>query len=187
MSIMSLLRNGASAWMTSKCHSFSHSPIYILLLRRVRAWRWRARTRWGESDLFSKITRFTQVEFMFDVLTILGSAAITHPLLTPLLSTGQLGQHQHHPAVLPWSPPAVRGGVAPGGRAGGPAGVQSSRCVGIDDTRGRLNAEHCHLRHLKTLFLVVVSWWHVRFLGVHGFAVEEHKNNQRLAFTSSPF
>lgn len=54
------------------------------------------------------------------------------PLLMPFCSTGQLGQHQHHLAVLPWSPPAVNRGITPGGWAGGPARVQGGRCVGKD-------------------------------------------------------
>lgn len=91
----------------------------------------------GENDLFLK--QFTQHEIMFDMLTFVRSAIHHHsPLLTPLLSTGQLGQHQHHPAVLPWSPPAVSRGIKPGGWAGGPAGVQSSRWVGTCETQGTL-------------------------------------------------
>lgn len=68
---------------------------------------------------------------MFCVPTFVGSAIITHPSADAApRSTGQPGQHQHHPALFPWSPPAIGGGTAPRGRAGGPAGVQSGRCVG---------------------------------------------------------
>lgn len=109
-------------------------PIYILLLHCICVTPPRAPR--GENDLFLK--QFTQHEIMFDMLTFVRSAIHHHsPLLVPLLFTGQLGQHQHHPAVLPWSPPAVSRGIAPGGWAGGPAGVQSSRWVGgyMWDTR----------------------------------------------------
>jgi len=79
------------------------------------------------------------------------------PLLRSLCSTGQPGQHQHHPAVLPWSPPDVSRGITPGGRTGGPAGVQSSRCVSNIDIQGTLQAMHCHLVLTVTHDLMLFS------------------------------
>lgn len=133
------------------------STLYLHVLCSIAsAW------PWGEKDLILKL--FTQDEIMLYMLTFVRSV-----IITDLSSrfTGQLGQHQHHPAVLPWSPPAVSRGVTPGGRAGRSAGIQSSRCEGINDLQRALCAMYCHIRDLEALFLP----WCKTF-----FAVEAHRN-----------
>lgn len=132
---VTLLRNRASAWIPSKCHSFlvlPLFPIYIFLLHCTSLTPQRATPK-GKSDLLP--TRLTEDEITLNMLTFVRVGHYHSPLLMPLIfPTGQLGQHQHHTVVLPWSPPAVSRGITPGSRAGGPARVQSSRWVSAEDT-----------------------------------------------------
>lgn len=130
---MSRLCNSASAWMctmTSKCHAFFRTP-FPFCSSPESVWHWSANADVKKRDLFVTLLKW-------DVSWV-DICKVSHhysPLLMPFCSTGQLGQHQHHPAVLPWSPPAVNRGITPGGWAGGPAGVQGGRCVGKDALQG---------------------------------------------------
>lgn len=121
-------------------------PIYILLLQCICV-----HIPSGKNDLFSKT-----VHPAWNTVWCVDICKVSHyrsPLLMPLFSTGQLGQHQHHPAVLPWSPPAVCRGITPGGRVGGPAGVQSGRWVAADGAQGTLEA--------VKRFEIFFSWFHI--------------------------
>lgn len=80
----------------------------------------------GENDAFLKLVAGWYNVSCVDICKV---SCRYSPALTLIHSTGQFGQHQHHPAVFPWSPPAVSRGIAPRGRAGRPAGVKSGRWV----------------------------------------------------------
>lgn len=113
--------------MTSKCHAFFRTA-FPFCSSPESVWHWSANADVKKKkDLFVKLLKW-------DVSWV-DICKVSHhysPLLMPFCSTGQLGQHQHHLAVLPWSPPAVNRGITPGGWAGGPARVQGGRCVGKD-------------------------------------------------------
>lgn len=145
LSIMLVLCNCASAWirtMTSKCHSFFHTP---LTLSCSAASVWQRCTNLEVKMIYFKICS-PGMKYSVWFVDICKVSHHYSPPLTLFDSTGKPGQHQHHPAVLPWSPPAVSRGVTPGGRAGGPAGGQSSRWVDTGVTReGNLNCKNWHL------------------------------------------
>lgn len=83
---VTLLCNRASAWITSKCHSFLFLPllpIYILLLHCTSLTPQRA-TPEGKSDLL--LTQLTGDEITLDMLTFVRVGHYHSPLLMPLFS-----------------------------------------------------------------------------------------------------
>lgn len=123
---VTVLQLGCAQWpqnvMPSSALHFHFAAPLSLCDIGVQTLMWRKK-----KDLFVKLLKW-------DVSWV-DICKVSHhysPLLMPFCSTGQLGQHQHHLAVLPWSPPAVNRGITPGGWAGGPARVQGGRCVGKD-------------------------------------------------------
>lgn len=138
----------------------SHPLLFTFYCSAAHLWRRSQPHPGGIADVLPM--QFPRDGIMFDILTFARVICYhSSPLMQLLPPTGQLGQHQHHTVVLPWSPPAVCRGITPGGWVGGSARVKSSRWVIVCDhcRPSYVCMYFCLYLCLKLLWGLEKTWW----------------------------